>query len=101
MTTRQYATLDSDGLLDPTQIPSSLGHTHVWNATPTGTINGSNATFTLAAPPSPAGSLLLFKNGMLQRAGSGNDFTLSSSTVTFEAGNVPATGDVLLASYTT
>lgn len=89
--------------LEAIVVGISLGAvpTFVWNETPGGTVNGSNAAFTLAGGPSPSNSLLLFKNGMLQRAGSGNDFTLSGSTVTFEAGNIPATGDVLLASYTT
>lgn len=72
--------------------------THVYAETPGGAVNGANETFTLAAAPSPAASLMLFRNGVLQQAG-GNDYTLIGSTVTFAT--APETGDVLLAYYTT
>lgn len=76
------------------------GTTFVDSETPSGTINGSNDTFTLAGTPA-TGSLHLYKNGIRQRAGSGNDYQLSTATITFEAGNLPQTGDVLLADYRT
>jgi hypothetical protein len=66
--------------------------------TPSGTINGSNDTFTLAHTPSPAGSLVLFKNGQEMIAG-GADYTLATATITFTAGAIPITGDVLIAFY--
>jgi hypothetical protein len=66
---------------------------------PVGTINSSNATFTLAAAPVPASSLMLYRNGLLMR--SGVDFTLSGPTITFTVQSVPQTGDGLLASYRT
>lgn len=66
--------------------------------TPTGTINGVNDTFTLANTPSPAGSLVLFKNGQEMIAG-GADYTLATATITFTAGAIPITGDVLIAFY--
>lgn len=65
---------------------------------PSGTINGSNSTFTLAFAPSPATSLELFKNGVLQQSG-GGDFTLSGQTITFVAGSVPRSGATLAAWY--
>lgn len=65
--------------------------------TPTGTPNGTNAAFTLANPPSPGGSLTLFRNGLIQS--SNIDFTLSGSTITFNAGSIPQTGDILQAYY--
>jgi hypothetical protein len=65
--------------------------------TPTGTANGTNASFTLANPPSPGGSLTLYRNGLVQ---SNNiDFTLSGSTITFNAASIPRTGDILQAYY--
>jgi len=73
-------------------------HNHVSNAVPTGVINGTNPTFTLASTPL-ANTLMLFKNGMLQRAGAGNDYTLATATITFLAGNIPQAGSVLLAAY--
>jgi hypothetical protein len=62
-----------------------------------GTMNGSNAAFTLARAPSPATSLLLFRNGLLQTAGV--DYTLSGSSVSFLPGSVPQPGDMIQASY--
>ena len=67
--------------------------------TPSGTINGSNDTFTLATAPNPATSLVLTKNGIVQESGS--DYTLSSATITFLGGAVPQSGDNLLAWYRT
>jgi len=59
--------------------------------TPAGTINGVNDTFTLANVPSPAGSLELYLNGLLQRRGT--DYTLAGGTITYAGGNVPLTGE--------
>jgi hypothetical protein len=64
---------------------------------PAGTINGTNGTFTLLAAPSPAKSLLLYKNGMLLKQG--GDYTLTGSSITFATSAIPQTGDLLLASY--
>lgn len=65
---------------------------------PSGTINGSNDTFTLANSPSPAGSLQLYKNGQQMIAG-GSDYTLTTNSIVFVAGAIPQTGDVLKAFY--
>jgi hypothetical protein len=50
--------------------------------TPSGTINGSNVTFTLANTP-VAGSEHVHVNGIRMRAGGGNDYTISGATITF------------------
>ncbi len=63
---------------------------------PTGTINGVNATFTVAHTVSPAASLKLFKNGQELIAG-GADYTLATATITMVT--APATGDTLIAFY--
>jgi hypothetical protein len=73
-------------------------HRHVDNEAPAGAIDGANATYTLVKTPR-TGSLKLYKNGIRQQAGAGNDFTLASQTITFAAGNIPQAGDVLLADY--
>ena len=65
--------------------------------TPGGTVDGTNAAFTLSATPTPSASLLLFRNGLLQKAGV--DYSLTGSMVTFLAGSTPQPGDLLLASY--
>lgn len=66
--------------------------------TPSGTVDGSNKVFTLANAPSPAGSLLLYRNGLLMSPG-GVDFTLSGATITFVDESTPQTGDLLRATY--
>jgi len=63
-----------------------------------GMIDGSNAVFTLAHVPA-AGSVHLHKNGIRQSPGVSNDYTVSGSTITFNASNVPQTADALLADY--
>jgi len=68
----------------------------VTRETPTGTINGANATFTLAATPT-AGSEEIFLNGLLLESGAGNDYTISGATITMLV--VPQTGDRLKANY--
>lgn len=63
--------------------------------TPSGTVDGSNTTFTLVNAPNSGASLQLFVNGVL--ANQGTDYTLSTNTVTFAS--APATGAVLVAFY--
>lgn len=75
--------------------PSSLNFAD--SETPGGPVNGSNTSFTLAAAPSPATSLELFRNGILTKQGA--DYSVSGTTVTFFAGSVPQPGDVLAAFY--
>ncbi|MBY0505250.1 MAG: hypothetical protein K2X03_15155 [Bryobacteraceae bacterium] len=67
--------------------------------TPSGAADGSNAVFTLSAAPSPASSLALFRNGLLQSAG--NDYTLNGTTITFYSWAIPQFGDILDAFYRT
>jgi len=66
---------------------------------PIGTIDGSNAAFTLNGIPDPASSLALYRNGVLQKAGF--DYTFSSGAIQFLAASTPQPTDVLLASYRT
>ena len=76
-------------------------YTDFVNETPTGTINGANATFTLSFAPAngynSVSTLALSLNGVTLQSGSGNDFTISGATVTMLL--VPLTGDKLAASY--
>lgn len=66
--------------------------------TPSGTINGSNAAFTLANTPI-SGSVKVFLLGVRMRSGSGNDYQISGSTITFEAGQIPQSGAWILVDY--
>lgn len=61
---------------------------------PSGTINGSNDTFTLANTPT-VGSVKVFLNG--QRLTSAVDYTVSGVTITMTT--IPFPGDILLADY--
>jgi len=72
--------------------------TLVDNETPTGTINGTNETFTVTTAPSPAASLHLYKNGQLMISG-GADYTLTTNSIAYAVGAIPITGDVHRASY--
>jgi hypothetical protein len=86
-----------DGTAGP--CGSSGGAVFVDSEVPTGAVNGSNSTFSLVSTPQPSSSLALYRNGLLQRAGAGNDYTISGSTITFLSGATPQTGDLLLAFY--
>lgn len=95
------AVLDGSGFLATAQLPVGAGnHTHVWNEVPTGQIDGIVSVMTLAAIPA-SGSLMLFRNGLLLRAGAGNDYALVGAVITFLPGNLCQPGDIVLASYTT
>jgi hypothetical protein len=72
-----------------------------WNEAPTGVIDGVNAEFTLAGAPATPAKLLLTCNGLLLSYGAANDFLLTSSIITFNAGAIPEAGDTLLATYST
>jgi hypothetical protein len=97
---------------DPSSIPAQGDVLQAWyrvspsgtdsnqyadNEIPSGAVDGSNATFTLGAPPSPAGSLQLYRNGLLQKTGV--DFNLMGSVVTFTAVAVPQPGDIIQSTY--
>lgn len=85
----------ANGTVGPCDI--TTGPTFVDNEVPAGLINGTNVTFTLANPPAPSTSLQIFRNGVFQKPGL--DYNLSGNTVTFTAGAIPQTSDVLMASY--
>ncbi len=74
------------------------GWVEVRNEVPTGVVNGSNDSFSLAFSPI-AGSQEVYKNGVRQKPGATEDYTISGSTIVFNAGNIPQTGDVLLCDY--
>ena len=79
---------DTAGTLSPTNF--------VVEETPSGTINGSNTSFTIANTPT-AGTVKLYLNGVRQKSGAGNDYTISTNTITMTT--APVSGDVLIADY--
>lgn len=73
-------------------IAASTSGIAVFAGAPTGMINGTNRTFSVAS----SGSLvLLFYNGTLQQQGVGEDYTISGTTITMA--NAPVIGDNLYA----
>lgn len=63
---------------------------------PTGTIDGTNAAFTLASTP-VVGTEMVFLNGVLKEDGATEDYTISTNTITFN--DPPLTGDRILVTY--
>jgi hypothetical protein len=62
------------------------------------TPNGSITAFTVDNTPI-TGTEHVYVNGVLMNQGSGNDYTISTNTITFQTGAVPQTGDIVLVSY--
>lgn len=73
-------------------------HPIIINETPGGSIDGTNATFTLGNIPVD-GTLLVFVDG-LQMVET-NDYTVSGNTFTFITGAIPMTGDSIRVTYRT
>jgi hypothetical protein len=61
-------------------------------ATPTGTVDGTNAAYT-TSQTCTAASLMLFKNGQLMAQGATADYQVSGTTITYTSGAKPKTGD--------
>jgi len=76
---------------------SSTGPGFADGETPAGLLNGTNAVFTLANPPSPAASLTLYRNGLVQQQNV--DYSVAGNVITFAPGSLPGAGDSLMASY--
>lgn len=76
------------------RIVDSLGNGGVSGETPSGTVNGSNTAFTLAATPA-TGSVKVYLNGLRQTLTT--DYTVSGSTITFVT--APLTGDIIRVDY--
>jgi hypothetical protein len=72
--------------------------TQVRNETPGGPVNGINVTFSLVGS-AVTGSVELYKNGVRQKPGAGNDYTVSGTVITMAL--APLTGAILLADYAT
>ncbi len=60
---------------------------------PTGTINGSNTSFSLSPTPAASSNVSCFENGIQQQQGAGNDYTISGATITYLT--APPTGTKL------
>lgn len=102
--TMWLCTSNSGGTLGSTsitwqQIPTTAGlsiSNFVDKEVPSGSINGSNTTFTIANTPT-SGTEKVFLNGIHQQSGGSNDYTISGTTITYVV--APETGDVLWVNY--
>lgn len=98
LTTTSAAATATILLFGPDIPDTAAGTNFAYAETPSGTVNGSNVSFTLAHSPNPVTSLQLQLNGIGQEAG-GNDYTLSGATVTYVT--APPTGSKVRAVYYT
>ena len=89
------ASILTSGTLPDARLSANVQMKPVVREIPTGVMNGSNVTFTLAYPP-VVNSEHVFLNGLLQDSTYG-DYSLSGSTVTFSA--PPLAGDRVLVTY--
>lgn len=69
---------------------------YITRETPSGVLNGSNVTFTLANTP-VAGTECVYLNGVLQEPGASQDYTISGATITYLA--APISTDRLRVNY--
>jgi len=102
--TMWLCTSNSGGTLGSTaitwqQIPTTAGlsiSNFVDKEVPSGSINGSNTTFTIANTPT-SGTEKVFLNGLHQQSGGSNDYTISGTTITYVV--APEAGDVIWVNY--
>lgn len=94
-TSGHLAVFDANGNVTDGGAPVGGGTTEV-RETPSGSINGTNATFTLSYTPNPTASLQLFLNGVEQDLN--RWYTLSGTTITFTV--PPRNFDQIVAQYT-
>lgn len=112
-TAGQVYIANSSGVLTPATLSGDVGSVsssgvvalateimrtsnYVVRETPTGLINGSNASYTLAAAP-VGGTEQVYLNGILQDPGVGNDYTISGGSITFLS--PPLAGDKIRVTY--
>jgi aspartokinase len=69
----------------------------IFNEVPTGTKDDTNQDFTLSRQPMNENDIMVFVNGLLQKKGSDEDFTLSGDTLTFAV--PPNEVDLILVTY--
>ncbi|MDX1372241.1 MAG: hypothetical protein R3321_07210, partial [Nitrososphaeraceae archaeon] len=83
----EWKDVDTDAVQDDDYIANEI---------PSGAIDSINDTFTLANTPI-VGSVSVFLNGLHQAPGSGLDYTISGSTITFS--KAPRTNSDLYVTY--
>lgn len=90
-------TIGSGLSLSSGTLNATGGITTPYAETPSGTINSSNVTFTLANTPAASASVMVLLDGVMQY--NGLDYTMSGPTITFAV--APVTGSTIFAYYNT
>ena len=99
-------TIDADALISSSHattvtLPAATGTAMISagliQEAPSGTVNGSNVTFTLANTPGNAATVVLTLDGMVLTQGVSKDYTISGGTITMAV--APALGQSLWAVY--
>lgn len=91
----QVLTSNGAGSAPSFQTVSGGGSTTSYSEVPSGTVNGSNTTFTLSHTPASSSGVIVLLDGINQY--NGVDYTVSGNTITFTA--APATGSSPFAYY--
>jgi hypothetical protein len=92
------APTDDNDAVRKADLEAATSGTLVNREQPTGTLNGSNTTFTLANTPN-LGTEQVFLNGALLNSGANSDYVVDGTTLTFTL--PPQSGDVILVNYIT
>jgi hypothetical protein len=87
--------LTADGSGDVT-VAATASTPAAVRETPSGTLNGSNTSYTLTYTPNPAASLTLWLNGVEQIAAT--DYTISGASISYTF--PPKSSDLMVAEYT-
>ncbi len=95
--TYSSVTVDTYGRVTAGTNPTVLAPANVvTREVPSGLVNGSNTTYTLANTP-VVGTEQVYLNGILLDVGAGNDYTISGATITMLV--TPQTNDKLRVTY--
>jgi len=84
-------------LISKSGVEAAWADLVIFNEDPSGTKNSTNTDFTLASAPLRESDLMVFVNGLLQKSGINNDFTLSGNTLTFDV--PPTDSDTISVTY--
>ena len=86
----------TNGVLSADAVSDNIVEADILFEDESANCNGSSVAFTLASTP-VTNSVQVFLNGLLQQVGSGKDYTLSGTTVTFAT--APIADSLLLIYY--
>lgn len=86
----------TNGVLSVDAVTDNIVEADIQKEDESANCNGVTVAFSLSSTP-VTNSVQVFLNGILQQEGSGKDYTLSGTTVTFV--DAPETGDILIIHY--